>query len=91
MAKSAGFLGKKHADKTREKIQVSHIVNRLNSAAKGELELTPTQLRAAEILLKKALPDLQSISITGEDGGPVRIDHAFAVQPVSAKSRKTAA
>ena len=73
MAKSDGFLGKQHADKTRQKIQVTQIVHRLNKCATGEVEMKMTELRAAEILLKKSLPDLQSISLSGEDGGPLVI------------------
>jgi hypothetical protein len=55
-----------HTEETRQKIKVSQLLNRLNSHAEGELELSPTQLRAIEILLKKSLPDLQSIQISGE-------------------------
>ena len=32
----------------------------------GELELSRTQIRAAEIPLKKALPDLQAVQHSGE-------------------------
>lgn len=28
--------------------------------------MTPTQLKAAEVLLKKSLPDLQALNISGE-------------------------
>ena len=73
MANSSGFLGKQHADKTREKIKVTQIVHRLNSCALGEQEMSKEQIRAAEILLKKALPDLSSVSMTDGDGGPARM------------------
>ena len=62
-----------HDDKTREKIQKSQIVNSLINHALGKTEMSATQVRAAEILLKKILPDLQSIALTDSDGGPVRI------------------
>ena len=32
--------------------------------------MSPTQLKAAEILLKKVAPDLARTEMTGEDGGP---------------------
>lgn len=32
----------------------------------GEIDLSSTQLRSIEILLKKALPDLQAITMSGE-------------------------
>lgn len=73
MAASPGFIGKQHADKTRQKIQVTQIVHRLNKCALGDIEMKANELRAAEILLKKSLPDLQSVSISGDDGGPLVI------------------
>jgi len=56
----------KHQDIVRERIQVSAIVTRLQKHVAGKLEMSATQIRAAEILLKKKLPDLQSIEHTGE-------------------------
>jgi hypothetical protein len=32
----------------------------------GENEMTPTQIKAAEILLKKVVPDLKAVEHTGE-------------------------
>lgn len=57
-----------HDDKTRKKIQATQLVNRLNAHIMGEIELTQSQVRSIEILLKKCLPDLQSIeqNIQGE-------------------------
>jgi hypothetical protein len=62
-----------HTEETRQKIQTSQLINRLTSHAFGEVELSTTQVKAIDILLKKALPDLQSISaeITGANGGPI--------------------
>lgn len=57
-----------HNDKSREKIQVSQLVNRLTKHALGEVEMSSTQVRAIEILLKKTLPDLQSTELTGAEG-----------------------
>lgn len=53
-----------HDDKTREKIQTTQLIKRLTNHALGELELNQSQVRAIEILLKKTLPDLQSIEQT---------------------------
>ena len=66
MAQSTGFLGKQHAAKTREKIKVTQIVNRLNKIALGEVEADAQQMRAAEILLRKALPDLSAVHTTDD-------------------------
>ncbi len=59
----------KHDDKTREKIRTSQLLNRLHAYALSEddpqsgkpVELSSTQVKAIEVLLKKSLPDLQSI------------------------------
>lgn len=70
----AARLSPKHDQMTRHKIQTSQLINRLMDHAKGKNKMEPTQIKAAEILLKKALPDLQSVSLTGADGeGPVVI------------------
>lgn len=58
--------GFKHTAIVRERIRVSMIVSRLHRHVLGDLEMSQTQLRAAEILLKKALPDLSSVEHTGE-------------------------
>lgn len=55
-----------HDENTRAKIQTSQIVNRLTKHVFGELDLTATQIAAALGLLKKSLPDLQSIEMTAE-------------------------
>lgn len=55
-----------HDDKTRARIQTSQLINRLESCALGDLELSPSKLKSIEILLKKSLPDLSAIQITGE-------------------------
>lgn len=56
----------RHDDETRAKIQTSQLINRLNAHVFGEVELSPTQVRSAEILLKKTLPDLSSTEHSGE-------------------------
>ena len=61
-------IHKRHQDDVRKKIQASQIVNRLSDHIHGKVELSPTQVRAAEILLKKTIPDLSQVQGTGEDG-----------------------
>ena len=73
----AARINKKHDQWTRDKIKVTQLVNRLQAAALGTidpntgkpLEMTPGQMKAAEVLLKKALPDLSCIEQhnTGEE------------------------
>lgn len=59
-----------HDDKTRDKIRTSQLLNRLHAYALSEddpqtgksVELSSAQVKAIEVLLRKSLPDLQSIS-----------------------------
>jgi hypothetical protein len=39
----------------------------------GEITLTPAQVRSAEILLKKSIPDLSAVELTGKDGGELKV------------------
>lgn len=64
----AARLNPKHDEATRQKIQTSQLVNRLMGHANGEVEMSPTQIRAAEILLKKTLPDLSAVTMDGSLG-----------------------
>jgi hypothetical protein len=60
-------MRKTHQDDVRAKIKTSQLVNRLTDHALGTVELSPTQVRAIEILIKKTLPDLQAISHSAGD------------------------
>jgi hypothetical protein len=62
-----------HDTQTREKIRTSQLINRLEKHAFGEVELTQTQVRAIEILIKKTLPDLASVELTGDKDNPVAL------------------
>ena len=56
-----------HPDEAKEKIQASQLINRLELNALSEKEImTSGQIRSAEILLKKAIPDLKQHDHTGE-------------------------
>lgn len=56
----------------RERIKSGVILDRLQRHCIGELEMTPTQIRAAEILLRKVIPDLQAVQHSGEVTHSVR-------------------
>lgn len=62
----AARLTNRYGDKWRAGIRVGMLRKRLEDHALGECEMTATQIRAAEILLKKAIPDLSSVEHTGE-------------------------
>ena len=73
---AARVFSPKHDQHTRDKIQTSQLVNRLNSFALDTSEsvrMSSDQVRAALGLLKKTIPDLAVTSHTGPDGGPVLI------------------
>ena len=72
-----------HDTKTREKIQTSQLINRLQDNAFGKVELSSGQLKSIEILLKKTLPDLSAVTIdgTGEEGAIV---HEIVLRGVGA-------
>ena len=61
-----------HDARTRLKIKTSQLINRLQGFALGEreVEMSPHQVRAAIALLKKTVPDLQSMEFAGAGGGP---------------------
>lgn len=58
-------------DDWRLKIKTSMLLNRLMDHIEGKCELSATQVRSAEILLKKTLPDLSQISGILEHTGTV--------------------
>src|SRR5262249_23390293 len=55
-----------HPDDVREKIRAGQLINRLQNHALGLLkpELTTSQVRAIEILLRKCVPDLVQTDIS---------------------------
>jgi hypothetical protein len=62
-------------DEWRAKIQVGAILTRLNKFTldkDGKIEMTMAQIKAADILLRKRLPDLKAIEVSGPGGGPVQ-------------------
>lgn len=69
----AARLRKTHQSDVRQKIQASQIINRLSDHLNGKADLSPTQLRAAEILLKKTLPDLSSVDIGNKNNEPFMV------------------
>ena len=52
----------------REKIQTTQLINRLQNHGLGKLKkpLEATQVRAIEVLLKKAVPDLSATELSGQ-------------------------
>jgi hypothetical protein len=61
----AARLNKWTPDIVRQRIKTSHIVRVLQEHLFNGLELSQTQLRAAEVLLRKTLPDQSAVAHTG--------------------------
>lgn len=56
---------------TRQKIKTSQLINRLEKHILGNLELTNTQVKGIEILLRKTLPDLASTQLSNDPNNPI--------------------
>jgi hypothetical protein len=54
-------------ERTRAAIQTSQLVNRLQDFALGAegVDIDSGRLKAIEILLRKSLPDLQAVTVSG--------------------------
>lgn len=69
----AARIRKNHQDEVRAKIQASQLINVLQNHALGKIEeLSPSRIKAIEILLKKSIPDLSSVEITGDEDNPIQ-------------------
>ena len=79
----AARLNPAHDERTRAKIQTSQLLNRLVSHVNGEVELSSTQVRAAEILLRKTLPDLASVELSSDPDKPVKLVFEWLKKPGS--------
>jgi len=63
----------RHDEETRAKIQTSQLLNRLNDHVFADADVSATQMKAIEILLRKTLPDLSAVTIGGDDDSPVKL------------------
>lgn len=63
-------------EKTREKIQTTQLINRLQANALGELdkEMSASQIQSAKILIDRTLPTLQSTELKGDEDNPLNIN-----------------
>ena len=74
MATRGRPMGKLHQEDVRKKIQVGQLLKTLQDhALSGESELSASRLKAIEILLRKSMPDLQTVTHSGDDEQPVRL------------------
>ena len=70
-------LLKSQQDDARTRIQVGRAIETVQKMLHGEIVVDPATMNArvaaARLLLSKALPDLSSVEMTGEGGGPLTI------------------
>jgi hypothetical protein len=70
----AARLNKLHQEDIRLKIKASQLLNVLQDHALGEgesKELSPSRIKAIEILLRKCVSDLSAVTISGDADNPV--------------------
>lgn len=60
------------SDAWKAKIQAGVIMSRLLDHVNGKTEMSASQIKAAQILLSKTVPDLARTEHTGEGGGAVQ-------------------
>lgn len=53
----------RHDENTRLKIKAAALINLLTDHAMGKADLSPTRVRAIEVLLRKILPDLSDVKM----------------------------
>jgi hypothetical protein len=70
---AARTLRPKHSDEVRAKIQASMLIRGLQDNFEGKKNLTAGQIKSAEILLRKSVPDLSSIELSSDPDKPVQI------------------
>lgn len=63
----------RHDENTRAKIRTTQLLNRLQNHVFKETKVSNTQLKAIEILLRKTLPDLSAVTLSGDPDNPVEL------------------
>jgi len=80
----AARLNPKNDEKARDAIRTTQLIKRLQGFALNELddqsnrpvEMSPAQVKAAVALLKKTIPDLQSVEMSAD----LRLNHEKALE-----------
>lgn len=76
------------AEVWRERIKIGNILDRMQKCADGKIEMKPTQLKAAVVLLGKVMPDLNASEIVKRDE---TINPAQVIEMLKQKSPELAA
>ena len=78
------------SDTWKDKIRAGVIMQRLLGHVNGKVDMTSTQVKAADILLKKIVPDVARTEHVGEDGGPVKTENRWLVEFVRPSAKPDA-
>ena len=70
--------------RVREKIQASMLIRALHDCVEGRNKMTSVQVRAAEVLLKKVVPDLAAVEYSGE----TTVKYEISSEPMTAEEWK---
>ena len=57
----------------KKRIASGKIMKRIEECALGDIEMTSNQLKAADILLKKIIPDLARQELVGDKDAPIEL------------------
>jgi hypothetical protein len=76
---------RKRAETSRLRVQTSELIDRLQRHALGKVAMTPTQVQAAQTLLRKTLPDLIGVKAEMEFS-PVVFNFQMGVPVVAAQA-----
>jgi hypothetical protein len=86
----AARLNRHHSEEIRQKIQASVIIDRLTKHINGELEMTATQIAAANTLLDRSVPKLSQVQHVGDsDADPIKMTTEILIRAIDA-DRSTA-
>ena len=75
-----GKPSKEQQERTRAAIQTTQLIKRLQFYALGEkdeagkdVDLDGNRLKAIEVLLRKSLPDLSTVTLEGDEESPLQV------------------
>jgi hypothetical protein len=68
----------------KDGIRVSLLMGRLYDHALGDAEMSQTQIKAAQVVLGKLLPDLNKTTLEGDEDNPLHHAITLEVKGVSA-------
>jgi hypothetical protein len=81
----SSYLREEAVERIRSRILNSQIADRIVKHALGQIEMTQSQVRAAEVCLRKVMPDLASQEIDDKRGNWAELIQKLANQHVSTK------